>query len=120
AAKRLGITYQAIWNRMHDDKVFKELLQTIKEKQIDFSESKLLKNIKRGKEQSIFFHLRSLGKKRGYIDRKEITGVDGKPLQISISIEDRLKEIHKTREEEAKKAIERGEFIGNRLYDDSN
>lgn len=117
AANSLGITYQAIWNRQKRDKKLKRAIKAMREKHLDISEKKLLENIKKGKEHSIFFHLRCLGKDRGYVERREITGAEGKALQVSISIEDRLREIHKTREEEAKKAIERGEFVGNRIYD---
>ena len=119
AARSLGITYQAIWNRQKRDKRLRRAIKAMREKHLDLTEKKLLENIKKGKEHSIFFHLRCLGKDRGYVERREITGADGKALQVSISIEDRLKEIHRVREEETKKAIERGEFIGSRVYDNN-
>lgn len=119
AARSLGITYQAIWNRKKRDKKLRKAIKAMREKHLDMSEKKLLENIKKGKEPSIFFHLKCLGRERGYVERREITGAKGEAIQVSISIEDRLKDIHKKRKEEANKAIERGEFIGERIYADN-
>ncbi len=50
---------------------FKESVEDVREGLIDFAESKLMMNIKDGKEASIFFLLRTLGKSRGYVERQE-------------------------------------------------
>ena len=50
---------------------FKEGVEDVREGLIDFAESKLMMNIKDGKEASIFFLLRTLGKSRGYVERQD-------------------------------------------------
>lgn len=112
AAEALGITYQAIWNRGKRKGKIKDVIEATREKHLDFTERKLLENIKEGKEASIFFHLRCLGKRRGYVERQEITGADGSPIQLTL--EHRLGEIMKQREQAIQKAIQKGEYVGDR------
>ena len=74
-----------IW--MEKDPKFAERVQEHQEALLDFTESKLMMNIKEGKEASIFFHLKTRGKKRGYIERQEIehSGEDtSRPTKIEI------------------------------------
>ena len=112
AAEMLGITYQAVWNRMKRNKKIKNRMLAVREKHLDFSERQLIENIKKGKEQSIFFHLKCLGKKRGYVERQEIAGVRGRPIEMTL--EHRLSQIEKEREIGIQKAIRQGEYVGDR------
>lgn len=47
---------------------------------LDFTENKLFELIKTGDKTAILFYLKCKGKARGYIERQELTGMDGKPL----------------------------------------
>lgn len=47
---------------------------------IDTAEGKLAEAIARGELGAIIFFLKTRGKRRGYIERGELTGADGKPL----------------------------------------
>lgn len=109
AAQNLGCTYQAIWNRQKRNKKIKEAIEAIRETHIDLSEHQLIKNIKAGDTTAIIFHLKCLGKKRGYVERQEITGKDGE--SINITFEMRLAEIARKRETETNNAFKRGEIV---------
>lgn len=54
---------------------FKEEVDNLSESLIDIAESKLMNNILAGKEASVFFFLKTKGKKRGYIEtvHQEVT-----------------------------------------------
>jgi hypothetical protein len=41
---------------------------------------KLLNAIREGKTAELLFYLKTKGKKRGYVERQEITGIDGQQL----------------------------------------
>lgn len=49
-----------------------DLIEAERERLVDFAESKLIENIRKGKETSIIFALKTIGKKRGYIEKQEI------------------------------------------------
>lgn len=66
---------------MKKDAKFKEQIEALNEKQIDFVESSLFKQIREGNTTATVFFLKTKGKNRGYIERQEITGKDGQPLQ---------------------------------------
>ena len=49
---------------------------------LDFAESKLFQKIKEGDSTAILFYLKTQGKARGYIERSEVTGANGGPVQV--------------------------------------
>ena len=66
-----------------DSFVSKQEVESIEDVALDFAESALHDNIKNGKEASIIFYLKTKGKNRGYVERQEITGKEGEPIQIT-------------------------------------
>lgn len=60
-----------------------EALDRISADKLDFAEAKLLKHIEEGNLTAIIFFLKTQGKARGYVERVELTGKDGKPVEIT-------------------------------------
>ena len=89
ACKRAGnISRSTYYRYMREDKEFAQAVEDIKEAQIDYVESELIKNISRGKETSIIFYLKSKAKERGYAEKLDIT-TGGKPLtELKINVID--------------------------------
>jgi hypothetical protein len=48
---------------------------------LDTAESALFNQIKEGNVTSIIFYLKTKGRRRGYVERQEISGPDGGPVQ---------------------------------------
>lgn len=68
----LGICRHTLDNwRKKSDKL-NEMMTEVEEQLIDFSESKLLEKIQDGDLTAIIFHLKTKGKKRGYVEGVEI------------------------------------------------
>ncbi len=92
ACKKVGIGRTTFYGWLKDDPDFAEKVNDIQEIALDFVESKLFENIKDGKTAEMIFYLKSKGKKRGYVERQEITGADGMPTDFKIEIIDKIKD----------------------------
>ena len=82
AAEALGVTRQAVFDyikrRPHLHAEIDEINETI----LDVSEDKLFNAIAAGDSRCIMFHLRTKGKNRGYVERTEMVGENGGPIQV--------------------------------------
>lgn len=67
-----NISRQTYYDWLEADKEFRNCVNEIKESVLDFTEHMLIKNIQEGKEASIIFKLKTLGKSRGYIEKQEV------------------------------------------------
>lgn len=83
ACEKAGISRVTFYKWYKEDAAFAIKADDIQELQIDFAEASLLKKIKNEDTTAIIFYLKTKGKDRGYSERKEIAGVDGKAIQLS-------------------------------------
>ena len=88
ACKQVGIGRTTFYNYYNDDKVFAKQVDEIENVALDFAESQLHKQIQDGSTAATIFLLKTKGKKRGYVERQEITGADGIPTDVKIEILD--------------------------------
>lgn len=99
-AANFGVTRQTVYNWCEEDPEFKQTLEDSRERFVDLAESNLRKLvagvpaiekdengekrfagwIERPSETAIIFTLKTRGKKRGYVERQEVTGADGAEL----------------------------------------
>ena len=86
ACKIVGISRNTHYLWMREDDEYKKEVNDIENMALDFVESQLFKNIQEGKTSEMIFYLKTKGKKRGYIERQEITGADGMPNNFQIEI----------------------------------
>jgi len=84
AAQKLKISRMTLYSWIKADDELTEAIDSINESLIDFTESKLMKLINEDNPAAIFFHLKCKAKHRGYIERTEVTGADGKDLTIKL------------------------------------
>lgn len=73
ACMMVGVSRQCHYSYYNNDKYYSELVDGIKDVALDFAEGKLMGNIEKGYEASIFFYLKCMGKRRGYVETREIT-----------------------------------------------
>lgn len=79
ACDEAGVSVEFYYCHYNKDLEFKQQVDLINEKVIDFAESKLYEKIAEGSENSIHFILRYRGRKRGYSNNVDITS-DGKSI----------------------------------------
>jgi len=87
ACKSVGVSRATYYKYYKEDSEFKQNIDEIEGIVLDYVESKLFKLIEKGDVASTLFYLKTKGKKRGYIERSEFTGADGKDLNSHIIIE---------------------------------
>lgn len=80
ACEEAKISRTQYYEWLNSDPKFKAEVESMSDLALDFAESSLHKQIKDGVPVSTIFYLKTRGKKRGYIERTEVTGADGAPL----------------------------------------
>ena len=77
ACKMAGVGRSTFYKWLAEDDDFKKQVQEIDNVVLDFVESKLHKQIDGGNPTSTIFYLKTKGRKRGYIETKDITNNGG-------------------------------------------
>jgi len=72
--KKIGINRRTYYDWMENDPEFKAAYEDYQEDLIDWVETQFMKNVKKGKEASQIFFMKTKGAKRGYLEKKIITG----------------------------------------------
>ena len=85
---RLGCARQTVYNLMERYPTVKQARDDEKEALKDYAESKLFQQISKDNMTAIIFYLKTQARDRGYIERQEVTGIDGSPLTIKVIYED--------------------------------
>lgn len=70
--KHLKLNRLTFYNWYNKDEEFRRYIEEAREERIDFIENALFKKIKEGDTTAIIFACKTLGKKRGYVERSEI------------------------------------------------
>lgn len=81
AARRLGVSRGAVYNAMNRHKTVAEAAADARERTTDLAEGKLYQKINDGDMTAIIFYLKTQAKQRGYVERQELSGPGGGPIQ---------------------------------------
>jgi hypothetical protein len=84
AAERVGCAAETIYARSKQSPAIAEAIKHQRGKIIDKAEDKLIAAINKGEAWAIALMLKTLGKDRGYVERTEHTGADGKEFVVKI------------------------------------
>ena len=103
----MKISRRTFYNWRADDEEFAEKIEDELEGMIDFAESKLMQNIKSGKEASVFFFLKTKAKHRGYIE-KYIQQHEGNIKTVAQLVREAKEESEKTNDEETDETTDVG------------
>jgi len=98
AAKAVGITRKTHYDWLNKDPKYRKAVIELEDLALDYVESKLFKNIEKEKEASVFFYMKTKGKKRGYVERQEIVHQGAMP--VSKISEEAMQEIDKILDKE--------------------
>jgi len=91
-ANKLGCDWHTARKYIDRWEETRQAMQDEDDRALDFSEGKMIEQIKNGDGPMIRFHLMTKGKRRGYVERQEVTGQDGAPVAVNIYIPDNGRE----------------------------
>lgn len=77
ALEKADVSRDQYYKWLKQDPEFKEATEECADIAIDYTESKLYKLIREENPTAIIFHLKTKGKKRGYIERQEVEAMGG-------------------------------------------
>ncbi|MBR5051608.1 MAG: hypothetical protein IKW91_00090 [Bacteroidaceae bacterium] len=80
ACRKANISRVTYYNWRKDDAEFAERADDIKELQKDAAEALILKKMKDGDTSMLIFYAKTQMKDRGYVERRELVGKDGRDL----------------------------------------
>lgn len=92
ACRKSDVPRSTFYKWLNEDEDFALAVKEIENIALDFAESKLHDQIGEGNTAATIFYLKTKGKKRGYIERQEITGADGMPTNFQIEIIDKTED----------------------------
>tara|TARA_R100000734_G_C3287451_1_gene79872 strand:+ start:393 stop:752 length:360 start_codon:yes stop_codon:yes gene_type:complete len=92
ACKKANIPRSTFYKWVNEDIEFANQVKDIENIALDFAESQLHKQISENSTSATIFYLKTKGKKRGYIERQEITGADGVPTNFQVEIIDKTED----------------------------
>ena len=85
ACQKVNISRNTHYRWYNEDTEYQKQVDDIDNIALDCAEEQLLNHIKKSDITAIIFYLKTKGKRRGYIERQELTGKDGENIFGSIS-----------------------------------
>ena len=86
AARMLSCSPNTITNRIKASKALQKIAKDVVDHNLDIAEAGLLKLIGEQHPPSIYFYLRTKGRERGYVERKELTAPEGGPASTGAAV----------------------------------
>ena len=84
ARKLNNCAWHTAWKYVNRWEETRQAYQDENERSLDFTEGQLLARIKDGDSSMIKFHLMTKGKHRGYVERQEVTGAEGREIVMRV------------------------------------
>ena len=84
ACASVGMSRTTYYKYYNDDEQFKSQVDDISDIAIDFAESQLFELIKGGNITAVIFYLKTMGKKRGYVEKQELDLGNNFPNNITV------------------------------------
>jgi hypothetical protein len=82
-----GVSRQAVHKFIRSDPGLSALLDAERERVLDLVEHSLVQRAMAGEAWAVCFYLKTQGKRRGYVERQELTGAEGGPVRVRVAEE---------------------------------
>lgn len=93
-ARKAGVSRASIHEFITNHPDLRMALDQARESRLDLAEDALTKAVEQSEPWAVCFLLKCLGKKRGYVERQELTGAEGDAIKVEqVSIEERRRRV---------------------------
>jgi hypothetical protein len=86
ACKAAKIPRSTHYNWLKTDAEYQQAVEDLNEIALDFGEKMLFKLMENENATAVIFFLKTKGKKRGYVERQEITGAEGAAVEVNYDL----------------------------------
>jgi len=86
ACKAAKIPRSTHYNWLKTDAEYQQAVEDLNEIALDFGERCLFKLMENENATAVIFFLKTKGKKRGYVERQEVTGPEGTPIEVNYDL----------------------------------
>ena len=86
ACKAAKIPRSTHYNWLKTDAEYQQAVEDLNEVALDFGERMLFKLMENENATAVIFFLKTKGKKRGYVERQEITGAEGASVEVNYDL----------------------------------
>lgn len=84
AAEKIGCSYKTIERRAKDVQAVQDVIDKWRGRRVDRAEMALDSALAKGEPWAIVFTLKTQGKRRGYVERQEVTGEGGGDIVLKV------------------------------------
>lgn len=84
AAAALGVTVQTVRRYIREFPECKEAKYEAREQALDLAESNVFNGLESGDKTYTIFFLKTIGRERGWVEGRELTGPNGGPIQSEV------------------------------------
>jgi len=91
-AQKLGCSRSTVYRYIDESVMVRQALEVERQRHVDLAEAKSLELIRAGDGSQVRFVLSRLGKDRGWVERKELTGSEGEAIQHVVKVIEGLDE----------------------------
>ncbi len=84
AARSLGVDHSTLFHAIKKHERLQKARELAQEQTLDKAEHALLKAVDKGEGWAVCFMLKTIGRKRGYVERQEVTNAPDRPFKVSI------------------------------------
>lgn len=82
-AERLGVGVRAVYKRRDSSEAVAKAIEECREEIVDLAERCIKERVVAGETVAAIFVLKTRGKKRGWVERHEVTGENGGPVRLT-------------------------------------
>ena len=108
-ARKYNVSRASVCDLVAKRPNLQKIMEDARESRLDAAEDKLGQKIDDGEGWAVCFFLKTQGKKRGYVERQELTGAEGGPVQVEqVTLDERRRRVEELIAQARRQCVQAG------------